>query len=67
MRMTEKTKKQILCGYTSADQVCQHAKRMGSICLLAGTPYKERVMELSLDMPLDDLHHCPVDCRLIST
>ena len=32
-------KKRILCGYTSADQVCQHAKRMGSICLLAGTPY----------------------------
>ena len=56
-----------MCGYTSADQVCQHAKRMGSICLLPGTPYKERVMELSLDRPLDDFHHRPVDCLLIST
>jgi hypothetical protein len=52
MRKTEiSTKKQILCGYISVDQVRQHAKRMGSICL-AGTPYKERVMRLSLDRPL---------------
>ena len=32
MRSTEKsTKKRILCGYVSADQVRQHAKNMGSI------------------------------------
>ena len=40
---------------------------MGSICLLAETPYKERVLELSLDKPLDDLHHRPEDCLLIGT
>ena len=54
MRISEKDyKKGILCGYASADQVRQHAKRMGSICLLAETPYKERVMGLSLDRPLN--------------
>ena len=47
-----------MCGYTSADQVCQHAKRMGSICLLPGTPYKERVMELSLDRSLLSNERC---------
>jgi hypothetical protein len=66
MRITEKdTKKGILCGYASADQVRQHAKRMGSICLLAETPYKERVMGLSLARPLDDLHHYPEDCSFL--
>jgi len=68
MKSKEKsTKKQILCGYASTDQVRQHATRMGSICLVAGTPYKERVMELSLDRSQDDLHHRPEDCLLIST
>ena len=68
MRSTEiKINKQILCGYASADQVHQHAKVMVSICQLVGTPYKERVMGLSLDRPLDDLHHYPEDCLLIST
>ena len=68
MRSTEKsTKKRILCGYVSADQVCQHAKRMGSICLVVGTPYGESVMGLSLDRPLDDFHHCSEDCLLIHT
>jgi hypothetical protein len=48
MRCTEKrSKKRILCGYASAHQVQQHAKRMGSICLVMGTPYKEGVMELT--------------------
>ena len=66
MRETErKTKKRILCGYTSAVHVRQHAKRIGSICLIVGTPYKERVMGLSLDRSLDDLHHHPEDCLLI--
>ena len=32
-----------------------------------GTPYKEGVMELSLDRSLDDMHHCPDDCLLIGT
>ena len=68
MRSTEKsTKKLILCGYVSADQVRQHAKRMGSICLVAGTPCGESVMGLSLDRPLDDFHHCPEDCLLVGT
>ena len=49
------TKKRILCGYTSTDQVLQHARRMGSICLLAGTPRKEGVLQLSLDRSLDRL------------
>ena len=62
-----KTKKQILCGYTSAHHVRQHAKRMGSICLIAGTPYKEGVTGLSLDRSLDDMHHRPEDCLLIGT
>ncbi len=66
MRLKEKkTKKRILCGYESTHHVCQHAKRMGSICLVTGTPYKEGVMELSLDRSLDDMHHCPEDCLLI--
>jgi hypothetical protein len=43
------TKKRILCGYASADQVLQHARRIGSICLLAETPFKEGVLQLSLD------------------
>ena len=68
MRSTEKsTKKRILCGYVSADQARQHAKRMGSICLVAGTPYGESGMGLSLDRPLDVFHHCPEDCLLIHT
>ena len=68
MKSTErKTKKQVLCGYTSAHQIHQHAKRMGSICLVMGTPYKEGVMELSLDRSLDDMHHRPEDCLLIGT
>ena len=54
-----KTKKQILCGYTSAHQVCQHATRRGSICLVTGT--------LSLERSLDDMHHPPEDCFLIGT
>ncbi len=42
MRLREKsTKKRILCGYTSVDQVLQHARRMGSIFLLAGTRWHE--------------------------
>ena len=49
------TKKQILCGYASADQVLQHARRIGSICLLAETPFKEGVLHLSLDRSLDCL------------
>jgi hypothetical protein len=32
-----------------------------------GTPYKEGVMELSLDRSLDDMHHRPEDCLLIGT
>jgi hypothetical protein len=68
MKMTERnTKKRILCGYTSAHHVRQHTKRMGSICLIAGTSYKEGVMGLSLDRPLDDMHHCANDCLLIGT
>ncbi len=61
------SEKRILCGYKNADHVRQHAKWMGSICLLMGTPYKERVMELSLDRSLDDMHHRPEDCLLIGT
>ena len=38
---------------------------MGSICLVMGTPYKDGVMELSLDRSLDDMHHQPDDCLLI--
>ena len=38
------TKKQILCRYTSAQQVRQHAREMGSICLVMGTPFKEGVL-----------------------
>jgi len=60
------TKKRILCGYTSTDQVLQHARRMGSICLLAGTPRKEGALQLSLDRSLDAMHHYPVECLLIS-
>ena len=68
MKLSEKrTKKRILCGYASTHQVQQHAKRMGSICLVMGTPYKEGVMELSLDRSLDDMHHRPEDCLLIGT
>ncbi len=68
MRWTEKdTKKRILCGYTSACHVLQHAKRMGSICLVMGAPYKKGVMGLSLDRFLDDMHHRPDDCLLIGT
>jgi hypothetical protein len=62
-----KTKKRVLCGYTSAHQIHQHAERMGSICLVMGTPYKEGVMGLSLDRLLDDMHHHPNDCLLIGT
>ena len=62
-----KTKKRVLCGYTSAHQIHQHAKRMGSICLVMGTPYKEGVMGLSLDRLLDDMHHHPNNCLLIGT
>jgi hypothetical protein len=40
---------------------------MGSICLVMGTPYKEGVMELSLDRSLDDMHHHANDCLLIGT
>ena len=40
---------------------------MGSICLLAGAPYKEGVMELSIDRSLDDIYHHPNDCLLIGT
>jgi hypothetical protein len=61
------SEKRILCGYKNADHVRQHAKRMGSICLLTGAPYKEGVMELSLDRSLDDIHHHPNDCLLIGT
>jgi hypothetical protein len=68
MKSTErKTKKRVLCGYTSAHQIHQHTKRMGSICLVMGTPYKEGVMGLSLDRSLDDMHHHPNDCLLIGT
>jgi hypothetical protein len=68
MKTTEtKSKKRILCGYRTAHQVRQHAREMGSICLIAGTPYKEGVMRLSLDRPLDDMHHRPEDCLLIGT
>ncbi len=68
MRRAEKhTKKRILCGYASAHQVCQHAREMGSICLVMGTPYKEGVLGLSLDRSLDDMHHRPEDCLLIGT
>ena len=61
------SKKRILCGYASAHQVCQHAREMGSICLVMGIPYKEGVMGLSIDRSLDDMHHCPEDCLLIGT
>ena len=73
MKKTERqTKKRILCGYTSAHHDRQHAKRMGSICLVMGTPYKEGaykegVLGLSLDRLLDDMHHRPDDCLLIGT
>ena len=60
-----KTKNRILCEYTSADHVRQHAREMGSICLVMGTPYKEGVFGLSLDRSLDDMHHRPEDCLLI--
>ena len=67
-RRTERdTKKQILNGYASADHVRQHARGMGSICLVMGTPYKEGVFGLSLDRSLDDMHHRPEDCLLIGT
>jgi hypothetical protein len=39
----------------------------GQSFLVAGTPYGESVMGLSLDRPLDDFHHCPEDCLLIHT
>jgi hypothetical protein len=54
----KRTKKRILCGYASTHQFQQHAM---------GTPYKEGVMELSLDRSLDDMHHRPEDCLLIGT
>ena len=38
-----KTKMRILCGYTSAHQVHQHTKRMGSICLVMGAPFKKEL------------------------
>ena len=68
IRSKEKeTKKRILCEYASADHVRQHAREMGSICLVMGTPYKEGVFGLSLDRSLDDMHHRPDDCLLIGT
>ena len=68
MKGSEKrTKKRILCGYASIDHVRQHAREMGSICLITGTPYKEGVFGLSLDRSLDDMHHRPEDCLLIGT
>ncbi len=67
-RNTEtETKNRILCEYASADHVRQHARKMGSICLVMGTPYKEGVFGLSLDRTLDDMHHRPEDCLLIGT
>ena len=66
IRKTEKeTKKRILYEYASAHHVRQHAREMGSICLVMGTPYKEGVFGLSLDRSLDDMHHRPEDCLLI--
>jgi hypothetical protein len=68
IRQTERdTNKRILCEYASADHVRQHAREMGSICLVMGTPYKEGVLGLSLDRSLDDMHHRPEDCLLIGT
>jgi hypothetical protein len=68
IRSKEKeTKKRILCEYASADHVCQHAREMGSICLVMGTPHKEGVFGLFLDRSLDDMHHRPEDCLLIGT
>ena len=68
MRQQEnESSKRVLCGYTSAHQVHQHARMMGSICLITGTPYKEGVMEFYLDRKLDDLHHRPDDYLLIGT
>jgi hypothetical protein len=68
MRRAEKnTKKRVLNGYASVHQVRQHAREMGSICLVMGTPYKEGVLGLSLDRSLDDMHHYPDDCLLIGT
>jgi hypothetical protein len=53
MRLREtSTKMRIQCGYTSEDHVRQHAKRMGSRCLVTRTPYKKGVMGLSLDRSL---------------
>jgi hypothetical protein len=67
-RRTEKdTNKRILCEYTSTHHVRQHAREMGSICLVMGIPYKEGVFGLSLDRSLDDMHHRPEDCLLIGT
>jgi hypothetical protein len=43
MRSTEKsTKKRILCGYVSADQVRQHAKNMGSIFSCRGNSMRRK-------------------------
>jgi hypothetical protein len=68
IRSKEKeTKNRILCEYASADHVRQHARKMGSICLVMGTPFKEGVFGLSLDRSLDDMHHRPEDCLLIGT
>jgi hypothetical protein len=68
IRQTEKeSKKRILNGYESTRHVRQHAREMGSICLVMGTPYKEGVFGLSLDRSLDDMHHRPEDCLLIGT
>ena len=67
-RQTEKkTKKRILNVYTSGHHVRQHAREMGSICLVMGTPYKEGFLGLSLDRSLDDMHHRPEDCLLMGT
>jgi uncharacterized CHY-type Zn-finger protein len=67
-RQKEKeTNERVLCEYTSTHHVRQHAREMGSICLITGTPYKEGVFGLSLDRSLDDMHHRPEDCLLIGT
>ena len=67
-RKTEKeTKNRILREYTSSDHVRQHAREMGSICLVMGIPFKEGVFGLTLDRSLDDMHHRPEDCLLIGT
>ena len=63
----KETKKRILAEYASADHVRQHAREMGSICLVMGTPYKEGFLWLSLDRSLDDMHHRPEDCLLMGT